>query len=118
MPAERVAISTFRLTPLGLTTTLIDSDELTVNLCHCPFARKFTVDGLGDSDADIAGAVVGVGVRVGVDVRVAVAVGVAVEADVLVVMKEFHEERRTPGPFASNAVSVGCVCYEPAHYGA
>ena len=43
-------------------------------------------------------AVLGRGVFVGVAVRVAVGVGVAVAADALVVMKEFHEERRTPGP--------------------
>lgn len=46
----------------GLATTLTDSDELTVNLRHCPLGWKFTVDGSGDRDAE------GLGVRVGVGV--------------------------------------------------
>lgn len=69
-----------------MATTLIDSDELTVNLCHFPSAANLTVEGSGDSDVDaVLGVWVGVGVRVGVAVRttdvfvgVAVAVGVCV----------------------------------------
>lgn len=59
---EPVAISTFKPLLGGLATTLTDSDELTVNLCHCPLAAKLTVDGLGDSDAEGLGVGVGVGV--------------------------------------------------------
>lgn len=71
-----MAISTFKPLGYGLAITLTDSDELTVNLCHCPLAAKFTVDGSGDSDAE------GLGVRVGV----AVAVGVAVPAAPMVML--------------------------------
>ena len=63
---ELVAISTFKPLLGGFATTLTDSDELTVNLRHCPLGWKLTVDGSGDSDGD---AVLGVRVGVGVALR-------------------------------------------------
>jgi len=81
-----VAISTFKPLGYGLAITLTNSDELTVNLRHCPSAAKFTVDGSGESDADaVLGVFVGVGVRVGVAVlTTGVCVGVAVAVGVCV----------------------------------
>lgn len=58
-----MAISTFKPLLGGFAITLTDSDELTVNLRHCPLGWKLTVDGSGDRDAE------GLGVRVGVALR-------------------------------------------------
>lgn len=72
-----------------------------VGVAAVPLCGVFVGVGVAVAAVLGRGVFVGVAVRVAVGVRVGVAVGVAVAADVpgtLVVMKEFHEDRRTPTP--------------------